>query len=296
MNQPSAPLPEALGFSTVWFNLPEVRLHAAAAGPEDGPLLILLHGFPEFWYGWAKQMEYFASAGYRVIAPDQRGYNLSDKPEDIGAYGVDALAADVVDLIGVLGREQAIIAGHDWGAAVAWWTAIRYPMRLEKMVIVNVPHFSVMSRHLRRSPRQLLRSWYILFFQLPLLPEFLARAWNWRMLECAVRGSSNPGAFSDLDIDRCRQAWSQPGALTAMVNWYRAARRQGPEMPEDPRISVPTLIIWGARDAFLGREMAQPSADMCHNGKLVFFEDATHWVLHEEPDEVNRLMDEFFSA
>lgn len=267
-----------------------VRLHVVQAGPVDGPLVILLHGFPEFWYGWKRQIEPLAAAGYRVWVPDQRGYNLSDKSKGIGAYGIDQLAADVVGLIDAAGQEKAVVVGHDWGGAVAWWTAAKYPQRVERLVILNVPHPAVMKRFVSRDLGQMRRSWYIGFFQLPWLPERLARLGNWATLTRTLRSTSRRGTFSDADLAQYRTAWSQPGAITAMINWYRASLRRPPARLPSVRITVPTLLIWGAHDRFLKREMAQPSIDRCDNGRLVFFEKATHWVQHEEAERVTQLI------
>ena len=267
-----------------------VRLHVVQAGPADGPLLILLHGFPEFWYGWKRQIEPLAQAGYRVWVPDQRGYNLSDKPTGLDGYSIDQLAADVIGLIDAAGQEKAIVVGHDWGAAVAWWVAIKHPERIERLVVLNVPHPAVMKRFVSRSLGQMLRSWYIGFFQLPWLPERLVRARNWAALVRTMRGSSRPGTFSDADLIQYRTAWSQPGAITAMINWYRAALRRLPARSTSARVTVPTLLIWGTRDRFLKREMAQPSIDRCDNGRVVFLEKATHWVQHEEAERVTELI------
>ncbi len=267
-----------------------VRLHVVQAGPADGPLIILLHGFPEFWYGWHSQIDALAEAGFWVWAPDQRGYNLSDKPADTAAYGIDILAADIVGLIDAAGRQKAIVVGHDWGAAVAWWTAIVHADRVERLVVLNVPHPVVMQRFARRDPGQMLRSWYIGFFQLPWLPETLSRLGNWAMTVRSLRMSSQPGTFTETDLQQYRTAWSQPGAFTAMINWYRAALRNPASRQPSVRITVPTLLIWGARDQFLKREMAQPSIDFCDNGRLVLLENATHWVQHEEAQRVIELI------
>ena len=140
-----------------------ISLHVAQAGPEDGPLVIFLHGFPEFWYGWSKQIAFFAEQGYRVWAPDQRGYNLSDKPQGTRAYRVDTLAADVLGLIAAAGRERAFVVAHDWGGGVAWQAASMAPERIERMVVLNCPHPAALLWQLRKSPAQMLRSWYILF-------------------------------------------------------------------------------------------------------------------------------------
>ena len=170
-------------------------MHVAEAGPADGPLVVLLHGFPEFWYGWRHQIGALAAAGYRVLAPDQRGYHLSDRPRGLDAYAVDRLAADVIGLIAARGRDTATVVGHDWGAGVAWWLALRHPSWLERMAILNVPHPAVLLRHLRRDPTQWLRSWYILFFQLPRLPEALLRANDYAGMARGLRRSAQAGTF-----------------------------------------------------------------------------------------------------
>ena len=220
------------------------QLHVVCDGDPSGPLVILLHGFPESWLCWRRQIPLLAQAGYHVWAPDQRGYNLSDKPKGIAAYTIDQLAADVVGLIDAAQVKKAIIVGHDWGAAVAWWMATHYPDRLERMVVMNVPHPNVFRDFLHRSWRQRLRSWYAYFFQLPWLPEIGARFANWAILARSLQTSSAPGTFSEADLDLYREAWSQPQAYTSMLNWYRAALQHPPTLPENPRISMPTLLIY----------------------------------------------------
>ncbi|GAB3643158.1 alpha/beta fold hydrolase [Spirosoma arcticum] len=273
-----------------FINTNGITLHVVQAGPVDGTLVILLHGFPEFWYGWKRQLLPLAAAGYRLWVPDQRGYNLSDKPDGISAYTIDALAADVVGLIDAAGEQKAVVVGHDWGAAVAWWVAATYPERVERLVVLNVPHPAVMKRFASRNLSQLLRSWYIGFFQLPVLPEVLSRLGNWSVMARTLRSSSRPGTFSEADIAQYKQAWGQPGAFRAMVNWYRAALQQPPTRDTAIRIAVPTVLIWGVHDWFLKREMAQPSIDLCDNGQLIFFENATHWVQHEEAERITKLI------
>jgi pimeloyl-ACP methyl ester carboxylesterase len=285
-----------------------VRLHTVSAGPVDGPVVILLHGYPEFWYGWHNQIPALAGAGYRVVVPDQRGYNLSDKPADIRAYAIDLLVDDVVNLITKTGRERVALVGHDWGGMVAWWVAERHPALLDRLIVSNIPHPAVMREHLRRNPRQLLRSWYAGFFQIPWLPEKLLRLGHWAPLVSALRQSSSPGAFSPHDIERYRAAWSQPGAMTAMINWYRAALRSDRDMTSTDKrsgihkrsdirkhsgIDTPTLLIWGARDRFLGKEMARPSVDRCRHGELALIPEATHWVHHDQPELFNSLISRF---
>lgn len=261
-----------------------ISLHTRQAGPEDGPLVILLHGFPEFWYGWHHQIEPLASAGYRVVVPDQRGYNRSDRPAGIDSYHINTLAADVIGLIDAADRETAAVAGHDWGAAVAWWLALSHPERIDSLATVNVPHPTVMEETLRRSVSQLRKSWYMFAFQLPALPEAISTANDCRLLQRGLTDSSRPGTFSAGDIQRYRKAWTRPGAVTAMINWYRAMGRYRPRPPHK-QVSVPTLVMWGRQDEFLRSAMAEESLDYCDNGRLVTYPSATHWVLHERPDK-----------
>ncbi len=284
-------MPYELEHHTVTTN--GVNLHVAQIGPQDGPLLILLHGFPEFWYGWHAHLQPFAEAGYRVWAPDQRGYNLSDKPRGIAAYQIDTLANDIVGLIDAAGREQAFVVGHDWGAAVAWWLALRHPERVQKLGILNVPHPVVLTSFLRHNLGQLRKSWYIFFFQIPNLPERLIARDNWAFGVRSLKGSSRRGTFSDADLDLYRRAWAQPGAITSMINWYRAIVQRPPKLNGSPRIKVPTLVIWGAQDRFLSAALAQPSVDLCDDGRLVMIPEATHWVQHEEVARVNALLQGF---
>ena len=270
-----------------------IRLHVAQAGGQDVPLVILLHGFPEFWYGWQAQITFLAAHGYRVWAPDQRGYNLSDKPAGIDAYGLVTLAQDVIGLIDAAGCEQAYIVGHDWGAGVAWMTAILHPERVKKLVILNVPHPVALEETFRSNPKQWLKSWYIGFFQIPLLPEFLLTFGDGMGAAQLLILSSNPRTFSDADFTEYVRAWKQPGAMTGMINWYRALVQRRPLALADPRVHRPTLVIWGAQDIALSREMAQMSVDQCDDGRLVIFENASHWVQHEETHQVNALLAEF---
>ena len=270
-----------------------VRLHLVRAGPAGGPPVILLHGFPEFWYGWRYQIPYLAQEGYRVWVPDQRGYNLSEKPRPVAAYNLDVLAADVIALIRVTGHDSVFLVGHDWGAAVAWWVAIKYPELLNRLVILNVPHPIVMARHTRHSLEQIARSWYIFFFQLPRLPELLFRARGYRFGLKALELSSRPDTFTNGDVEAYRRAWARPGAVTGMINWYRATRQTHTARLASLRVTTPTLIIWGAHDLALSRALAPKSLEMCDNGRLVFIENATHWVQHDEPARVNELIRSF---
>ncbi|MCK6545290.1 alpha/beta hydrolase [Myxococcota bacterium] len=270
-----------------------VSLHAVLEGPDDGPLVILLHGFPELWYGWRKQLPRLGALGYLAVAPDQRGYGDSDKPRGLSAYVLDELAKDVVGLVDALGRERAFVVGHDWGAAVAWYTAMRYPARVERMVAINVPHPLVMRRFLRTSPRQLAMSWYMLFFQLPALPERVFTRNDGDAIATHMRRIARPGTFSDEELRVYRDAWRKPGAPRAMLDWYRAVRLQLSMhvSADEALIRPPTLLVWGRDDALLSEAMAAPSVALCEQGTLALVDGATHWVHHEEPERVTALID-----
>ncbi len=270
-----------------------ITLHVVEAGPADGPLVILLHGFPEAWYGWRYQIGPLAEAGWHVLVPDQRGYNLSDKPKGVKSYRLSLLAGDIVGLIDRMGQGKAVIIGHDWGAAVGWYLATCYPERVEKYVALNVPHPSIMTSMLRKHPRQLLKSWYIFFFQLPWLPERIIQGLGSTDRTMPLRQSSRPGTFSAANLAYYRQSWKIAGAMTGMINWYRATLRYPQELLHNPKVTVPVLIIWGRKDKFLLPEGAEASLKICDNGQLVFVPEASHWVQHEEPEKVNNLIAEF---
>jgi pimeloyl-ACP methyl ester carboxylesterase len=273
-----------------------ITLSVAQAGPTSGPLAILLHGFPECWYGWKKHIPVLAAAGLRVWAPDQRGYNTSDKPPRVRDFTLDELAADVTGLIDAAGRERAVLVGHDWGAAVAWWVANNHPERLDRLVVINVPHPLVLRRLLWTSPRQLMRSWYMFAMQVPGLMDWIGRRNNWNALARGLTSSSLPGTFTAADFEEYRRAWSQPGAFTAMLNWYRAMFRYGFRRPKHERIATPTLILWGRRDKFIRPEGAELSLAMCDRGELMMFDDNTHWLQHERAEEISRRIVEFVGA
>ncbi|SHM08032.1 alpha/beta fold hydrolase [Hymenobacter psychrotolerans] len=271
-------------------------LHVVQCGPTGGALVVLLHGFPEFWYGWRHQLQALAAAGCRVWAPDQRGYNLSDKLTRTSDYRIEQLGADVLGLLDAADTQKAMLVGHDWGAAVVWWLAEHHPERLQRVAVLNVPHPAVLGRVLRHRPRQLLKSWYLFFFQVPWLPEQLFRRRAFRFGRRALRGTSRPGTFSSDDLRHYVRAWAQPGALTGMLNWYRAAFRHTRASAPSRLLTVPVRILWGRKDAFLVPELAQASLELCENGRLTYFDEATHWLHHEEPAAVNRLLLEFLQG
>ena len=260
-----------------------IRLHTALAGPEDGEPVILLHGFPDAWFGWSAQIGPLAEAGFRVIVPDQRGYNLSDKPKGVASYQMDTLVEDILGLADALGYKHFHLAGHDFGAIVSWNLAIHCPARLKRLAIANGPHPSVMRNYLRIQPKQMVKSWYAFFFQIPGLPEWAVRLNDWRFLVSAL-----PKAFGEEERNRYRDAWGQPGAITGMINWYRALIRYRGRSTLSPKIQVPTLILWGQQDPHISYEIATRSIELCEAGQLITFDDAAHWVLSDKPEDTSK--------
>jgi epoxide hydrolase 4 len=275
-----------------------IALHVVFAGPASGTPLVFLHGFPEFWFAWRRQIDHFVSSGYRVILPDQRGYNPSEKPAGIPSYSIDVLAKDVVGVLDNVAGSKTFVVGHDWGAAVAWYLAARYSDRVQRTAMLSVPHPRVFLKNLTMNPAQLRRSWYMLFFQLPWLPERILRRRDWALLVRVLRDTSPPGVFSDSDLEQYKESWARKGALTGMLNWYRAALLRPSKFPLDSdvsRVKVPALLIWGKNDQFAGETMARESLQYCDDGHLEILENATHWVQHEEPAQLNNLLSQFFA-
>ena len=257
-----------------------VRLHCAETGPEGGPLVLLLHGFPEFWHAWDRQMGPLARAGFRVVAPDLRGYNLSEKPPGVESYRIETLVGDVAALIRDLGRDRAHIVGHDWGGVIAWAVAISRPDVVDRLVVLNAPHPGAFGRELRR-PEQKKRSWYVGLFQLPWLPErLLVPFGRWAL------GGARAGSYSEADMKLYHAAWTQPGAATAMLNYYRALIRFG--NVKGRQVQAPTLLLWGEKDVALVPELADDLGKWVPNLKTVKFPKATHWVMRDETLRVNQ--------
>ncbi|MDF9746648.1 alpha/beta fold hydrolase [Natrinema salsiterrestre] len=280
-SDPGAPLPSVeLDSSRRTVN--DVELHVVAAGDETDPLVVLLHGFPEFWYAWRAQIRPLVEAGYRVLVPDLRGYNLSEKLEGVKSYRVRESARDVVDLLATENRDVAHVVGHDWGGMVAWDLGLRHPEVVDRLAVVNAPHPTAYLQQAAANPEQLSRSLYAVFFQLPWLPERVLQYDEYRILERGLRGTAAPGTFPDDELARYRRAWSRDGALTGMLNWYRAAVRY-PPIPRSERVDVPTLIVWGGDDTALVPALAVDSADRCEESRLELLPETSHWVPREAP-------------
>ena len=274
----------------------DIHLHVVQCGPKSGPPVILLHGFPEFWYGWNKQIYLLADAGMRVIVPDQRGFNLSDKPKGISAYRLDILARDIINLMDALDIQKVNLCGHDWGGVVAWAAAVLYPDRIKRLAILDAPYPPVVMSSIFSHPGQIFKSSYILYFQIPKLPEILLKKNQWKTLINSMRSTSRPGTFTPEDFSRYQAAWEQPGAMNAMLNWYRALAQRPYQLPKYPRISQPTLILWGAKDFALGVDLASASLNVCDQGKLEIYEQAGHWIQHEEPERVYKHLTTHFEG
>lgn len=272
-----------------------LRFHYVEAG--TGPLVLLLHGFPEFWYAWRHQLPALAATGFHAVAPDLRGYNETDKPRGVEHYRLDVLTSDVIGLIEHLQAPRAVIVGHDWGGALAWHVAIRHPEVVEKLVILNAPHPAAFVRELKK-PGQWWRSSYMLLFRLPWLPERLLAAGNYALLRRVLkRQPVRPGAFTPEDIERYCQALSQPGARTATLNWYRAAfRYRGQALGIRRPVQAPTLLIWGERDPYLGVGLTHGLEPWVPNLRIERLLNASHWVQNDAPDVVNQLMLSFLSV
>ena len=271
---------------------------ARPRGPSRPPTardVVLLHGFPEFSYSWRHQMPALASAGFRALAPDLRGYGRSPKPPRVADYRIEHLAADVLDLIRRECGGRAHVVGHDWGGVVAWWLAMHHPHAVDKLVILNAPHPAAYFREFRR-PAQALRSWYVGYFQLPWLPEFFIRLNDFAALRRLFRTDpARPGAFSEADIDRYVDAFSRPRALTGPINYYRAAVREGPaSLARRVRtVEAPTLLIWGERDRYLVPELAAGLEHWVPRVRVERLPGASHWVQHDAPERVNELLIDF---
>ena len=265
----------------------DVTLSCVAMGPRDGPLVVLLHGFPEHKLSWRRQLPALAAAGFRAVAPDMRGYGASTKPPRVSDYKLELLAADVANLIAALGRDKADVVGHDWGAEVAWHFAMWHPQKLRRLGILNVPHPHRFAHGLR-TLKQLRKSWYIFFFQLPFLPERFVTDENLRIIFKYT--TARRGEYSDEDIAKIQEAlrWR-----SGPINYYRAAARY--RSPRWQRIDAPVLVIWGERDRWLGKELAAPDPKWVPDCRVERIAEATHWVHADEPERVNSLLLQFLA-
>lgn len=275
--------------------LSQVRLRVASIG--EGPLVVLLHGFPDSSGTWHKQLRPLAEAGFKVVAPDLRGYGDSDKPAGLAAYRLDALAKDVVELIAAFGESTATVVGHDWGGLIAWHTALRHPESVARLAILNAPPpWRFLGRPLPFD--QLGRSWYVYAFQAPLLPEAAIGFWDFLPLRTLLpREAARPGAIDNDETRRMIAALAAPGALTAAINYYRALPWFGAidAARQADHLDVPLLVLWGEQDPHLAKELATVDVRRAPHSRVVRFPDAGHWVHLDAPDRVTALLLEFLT-
>jgi pimeloyl-ACP methyl ester carboxylesterase len=280
----------------------EVALHCALAGERDKPLVVLLHGFPESWYSWRHQIPALAEH-FRVAVPSLRGYGESDRPRVVGDYVLPKLTGDVRGLIHGLGYDEAAVVGHDWGGGIAWAFAIDHPGACRKLAACNCPHPAIFLRAIRSNPRQLLRSWYMLFFQLPWLPEWLLTRARMRALDRAFRSMvvrKDREVFTEDDLEQIKRAFAAPGAMTAAINYYRAQFCDPASLTRyslETRIRCPTLLVWAEDDVALGRELTYGMEPLIEAPLTVrYIPRCSHWVQQERPEEVNAYLLDFLRA
>jgi len=269
----------------------------------DAPLVVCLHGFPEFWYAWRHQLDALAEAGYRVVAPDLRGYNRSSQPAGVDSYGVSELVGDIRGLIEQLGYAQAAVVGHDWGGLLAWELAIREPTLVRQLVVMNAPHPERFQRQLLQSPRQLAKSWYVFLFQLPWVPERLLQAADYRAVETLLADTSTPDAFTDADVRRYKDAMARSGSLSGPINYYRAIARETATRQlrslvpgtasRSARVTAPTLVIWGEDDPALSIKLLDGLDAWVDDLRIERLPNASHWVQADAPQRVNELLVDF---
>lgn len=237
-------------------------------------------------------MAVLARAGFRVIVPDQRGYNLSDHPTEVDAYRLDKLAGDVVGLADALGYEKVYLAGHDFGGLVSWWTVLLHSERIEKFAVINKPH-PYAHKDFEEDGKSI--SWYRSFLQIPLLPGFVGRLGNWHLLASNLRKTSLPETFSEAEMDQFRSAWDQDGAINSMGAWYRANANFDFEVGTG-QISVPSLMVLAPDDAFSPIALARRSSRFLKHGKRIELEQGTHWAIQEKPFLIGNILIDFFKT
>jgi pimeloyl-ACP methyl ester carboxylesterase len=270
-----------------------IKLHCVTQG--KGPLMLMLHGFPEFWYSWRNQIPEFAS-DYKVVAVDLRGYNDSEKPKDKSAYVMAEFIQDIKGIIQGFGYKSCVLVGHDWGGAIAWSFAYAYPEMVDKLIVMNLPHPAKFAEGLR-TRQQLLKSWYIFLFQLPFLPELLIKLSDYRAIYAALQGMAvDKSTFTSSDIQAYKDAAAKPGALTATINYYRNISRGFLDRPNWDVLQVPTLMIWGENDSALGKELTYGTADYVRDFKIQYIPNCSHWVQQEQPQLVNRYIRDFLAS
>ncbi|XP_076441555.1 epoxide hydrolase 1-like [Babylonia areolata] len=287
--------------------LEKIRMHYVSNGAQNKPLMLLLHGFPEFWYSWRNQLKDFNDE-YRVVAVDLRGYGETDKPPGIASYALPLLVEDVRQFITVLGYKRCVLVGHDWGGAISWALADRYPELVSHLVVLNCPDIRSFQRHLQSSFSQFKRSWYMFLFQLPWLPEWMLQVSDFRYLEAMFRGRTMgvkcDRGLTDQDIEAYKYNYTRY-SFTEPINYIRAGfsvsslsrKVKSEEVTRSKGITMPTLIVWGEDDGALDKALAAMASQRC-KGKVTikYIENCSHWVQMDRPDLVNRYIRQFLSG
>jgi epoxide hydrolase 4 len=271
-----------------------IRMHYVTQG--EGPLIILLHGFPLFWYSWHNQIPFLAEHGYTVVAPDLRGYNETDKPRK--GYDIPTLLRDIGGLIKGLGQQRATIVGHDWGGVLAWTFAMNYPEMTESLIVMNAPHPAAMLREMRML-KQLRKSWYVFAFQIPWLPEYLLGRNHANEIGRMLRGAAlQKSAFPREVTAKYQEAMSKPGAIKAAIRYYRQLFRRLPlsMTSNEVQIEAPTILIWGEQDIALGIELTIGLERWVNDIQIRRIPDSGHWVQQEQPEKVNQYMLDFLQT
>lgn len=273
-------------------NVGQVSLSVLTAGPVDGAAVVVLHGFPERAESWIKHIEYLSSRGFFVIAPDQRGYEQSDKPQSISDYTLDILAADIIGLIDHFKKDSVYLIGHDWGCAVGWFLISFHAERFKKAILISSPHWDIFKKHLFTNPRQFLKSWYVFFIQLPKIPEFFVESGNYKNAIKELKKSAFNREYPLKELEELREGWSRNKSMPTMLNWYRALRLlKTPEL--SPKIKVPVTLLWGKRDPFFVEQMAEESSALCEEVELVILKNTGHWPHHENVAELHQYIDQW---
>lgn len=269
----------------------QITLSVLTAGPRDGKMVLLLHGFPEDAESWTEQIHYLANLGYFVVAPDQRGFNESSAPEGIKNYKLDTLALDMLFLVKHFRNDKVLIVGHDWGAIVSWYLITFFPETFEKAVMASAPHWDVFKKYLLRHPRQNLKSWYIFFIQIPFIPEWFFGINSYSVLNSMIRKHQYP----ESKLIRLRDSWIKHKKLGFMLNWYRAMKYLNVKLPKS-KISVPVHIIWGSDDPFCLSEMASMCKEYCETSEVTIMKGVGHWPQHHHINNFNSILKSHFNS
>jgi pimeloyl-ACP methyl ester carboxylesterase len=281
-----------------YLKLKDIKLHYVENGDKSKPLILLCHGFPEFWFSWRHQLKYFAKTHW-VVAIDMRGYGDSEKPKKISDYDLPILEKDIVEVVRALGKEKCVLVGHDWGGAVSWNVAANNPQVVDKLVILNAPHPHAFQKKVKSSLGQFFKSWYVFLFQLPILPELTIHVQDLDIFRQMFLNANGQCCVSDEDLEAFKYTFSKKGAWTPPLNYYRnvlsAKRIVDPNFLSIPKIKCPTLIIWGENDIALSKDLPELTREFVDDIRIEYLARGTHFIQNDMPDEVNKSIQKFVS-